>query len=259
MTFDPLIPAFHSYNENLRKSLLDKAFFIDKINGIANVLDYGCGDGSLLRLLYSMFPEMKFAGVDISAEMIREAKRLSEGLPIYYTKDVNEYPFFPNDTAIVVSSTIHEVYAYGDYDSIRIFWNYVFDHGYAYICVRDMMLDQSIEGLRTGKFDALKVRRKADPGRLADFEARWGSIDVEKNLIHFLMKYRYVENWTREVNENYFPINVQDFMKKVPSNYECIFWDHSPLLFTKNQILKDFGIHMEEPTHVKAIFKLVAE
>lgn len=49
---------------------------------------------------------------------------------------------------------------------------------------------------------------------LRSFEDVWGDVcDVRarkvnvKNLIHFLVKYRYVENWEREVQENYFPVS----------------------------------------------------
>lgn len=48
------------------------------------------------------------------------------------------------------------------------------------------------------------------------FEDRWGLIcDPDnkkvnaKNLVHFLIKYRYGENWDREVDENYLPVSQQ--------------------------------------------------
>ena len=46
------------------------------------------------------------------------------------------------------------------------------------------------------------------------FEDVWGAIcDVRakkvdtKRLFHFLIKYRYQENWAREVQENYLPVS----------------------------------------------------
>ncbi|MGA1049083.1 MAG: hypothetical protein ACO3UU_13830, partial [Minisyncoccia bacterium] len=41
---------------------------------------------------------------------------------------------------------------------------------------------------------------------LISFEKVWGSIFKDyRNFIHFLLKYRYTDNWEREVNENYLP------------------------------------------------------
>ena len=59
------------------------------------------------------------------------------------------------------------------------------------------------------KSDVMKIRSKNHPvikKELIDFSNKWGTIDNYKNLIHFLLKYRWKVNWNREVNENYFPI-----------------------------------------------------
>ena len=39
------------YNSRMRKSLLDKIFFMDKIDGCDRFLDYGCADGSMIKFL----------------------------------------------------------------------------------------------------------------------------------------------------------------------------------------------------------------
>ena len=52
------------YTENMRKSLMDKAFFIDKIDA-KHFVDFGCADGSLLKFLKTIFPNSaNYVGYD---------------------------------------------------------------------------------------------------------------------------------------------------------------------------------------------------
>lgn len=44
-----------------------------------SVLDVGCGNGWLVRLIASLVPEGAVAGIDLSDQMIREARELSAG------------------------------------------------------------------------------------------------------------------------------------------------------------------------------------
>lgn len=37
------------YTSGMQKSLADKLFFVDKVDDIDTVIDFGCADGSLLR------------------------------------------------------------------------------------------------------------------------------------------------------------------------------------------------------------------
>ncbi len=48
-----------------------------------------------------------------------------------------------------------------------------------------------------------KLRKKANLNQLYSFEKRSGSINNNyRNFIHFLLKYKYTDNWDREVNED---------------------------------------------------------
>jgi trans-aconitate methyltransferase len=66
---------FDKYTEEMRKSIWDKAFFMDKIIGEKFIVDFGCADGALICMLADMFPEMKFYGYDHLPEMIDRARK----------------------------------------------------------------------------------------------------------------------------------------------------------------------------------------
>lgn len=92
--------------------------------------------------------------------------------------------------------------------------------------------------------------------QLKEFENRWGKIDNNKSLIHYLLKYRYNTNWNREVRENYLPITKEEFFNIIPSSYEIVYYHHYTLPFTKDKIQEDFGIELKDNTHIKILLKL---
>ena len=67
------IEDYQVYNDRMRRSMWDKAFFMDKVPGAELILDYGCADGSLVRFLSELFPAMRFIGFDIDPVMIAAA------------------------------------------------------------------------------------------------------------------------------------------------------------------------------------------
>ena len=68
------IVDLNRYNLSMSKSLIDKIFFMDKIDDTIKVIvDYGCADGALIRFLAPLFPEMTFIGYDKNEEMISRA------------------------------------------------------------------------------------------------------------------------------------------------------------------------------------------
>lgn len=118
---------------------------------------------------------------------------------------------------MILSSVIHEVYSYGDNQSVNEFWRQVFNENFRYIAIRDLTPRKSIDRMSDIN-DVSRVLHNANPTHLAEFQSIWGNISNNKNLVHFLMKYKWVENWAREVRENYFPITIEEFLSKVPNN-----------------------------------------
>lgn len=63
-----------TYITNMQKSMIDKLFFLDKID-VQNIIDYGCADATMLKTIYRLFPEIKLSGYDINPKMLVEAKK----------------------------------------------------------------------------------------------------------------------------------------------------------------------------------------
>ena len=95
------------------------------------------------------------------------------------------------------------------------------------------------------------------------FEDEWGSIcDLEsgrvnvKRLIHFLIKYRYQDNWKREVKEDYLPISqdkltywLEDYM-----GYSIVHKQSSNLEFYHKRWAKDFKLNVPDNGNFKRRF-----
>ena len=107
------------------------------------------------------------------------------------------------------------------------------------------------------KDEDIETIRNYNPKSLKDYEDIWGSIKDKKNFVHNLQKYKYIENWSREVRENYFPITLEKLLALIPSNYRITYSDHYTLPYTAHQIKRDFGIKLDEKTHFKFILKKV--
>lgn len=104
--------------------------------------------------------------------------------------------------------------------------------------------------------DVKKVEELADSKYLQSFEDRWGTIDNNyRTFVHFLLKYRYTDNWDREVNENYLPVSLETVKKKIPSSYSIVYEKNFILNFIQEQVKKDFDVEITHSTHTKLILK----
>lgn len=246
------------YTEGMRKSLLDKVYFMDKVDAKIFV-DYGCADGALIKFLHSLFPEYTYIGYDISPEMVDRAKDSFDTLPenVMFSDnwdDVIEQVSTAEGVALILSSVIHEVYSYGTAKDTQEFLERVTGEAWDYIILRDMVPSMTIDR-QSDINDVRQIMIGADQTLLNDFERRWGSIESNRNLVHFLMKYRYTDNWEREVRENYFPVTREEFFQLIPREYSIAFYEHFRLPYAVKTIRKDFGITLRDNTHLKVIFE----
>jgi len=255
------------YRTEMAKSMIDKLFFIDKINpGL--IVDFGCADGTMLKYIRDLKPDIILIGYDVSQEMIDIAKSKNE---IWQEYDEEQIPVFTSDwtlierlvkyhtskgveCAITLSSVIHEVYSYGTEDTIKQFWKRLFNTEFSYIVVRDMLLSKnSVHDSEIG--DIQKIYNSQNP-HIEEFETMWGKISNYKNLLHYLLKFRYNKNWFRELRENYLPITLEDMMSKIPTEkYSYDFYSHYLLPFIEQSVKEEFDIKLSEPTHIKLILK----
>lgn len=244
------------YTTGMQKSLNDKLFFIDKVDGIDRIVDFGCADGAFLREMYKINPDIDYVGYDNNVEMITQARNSTDCEKFKNIRFTDEYAFSnTNNTLLNLSSVIHEIYSYSQPDEINTFWNNVLYKNYKYIAIRDFCISKSINR-QSDINDYTKVIQNADKEQIDEYESIWESLRDNRNLVHYLMKYRYTENWNREVRENYFPITLETLLSMIPTyRYEIVYFEDYILSFTKNQIKEDFNIDLHDNTHVKLLLK----
>lgn len=258
------IKNYQFYTNEMKKGLADKLFFIDKGAVFSNldlIFDYGCADGALLNEISEIAPDKTLVGFDLDSLMIERAKERNINNSHFFN-EFEKAAFYATlgsrkSWAILCSSIIHEVYSYGTPESIQDFWFNLNNGDHDYIIIRDMGISEKdlfFKGLDGKMLKA--VFEKADPEQLKDYINVWGDFYNNKDLIHFLYKYRYLDNWQREVRENYFPVTLEDYDRKINFNkFEIIHKEHYLLPFQKEIIKKDFDVDFEANTHIKMILK----
>jgi hypothetical protein len=254
------ISNLQSYIDGMNYSMRDKLFFTGMIN-FDVIVDFGCADGTFLEELSRTNPGVKLIGYDLDDTMLSKAKsRL--GKKALFTNNWNEaikYTTGFTNPLLNLSSVIHEVYSYSRPNVISKFWNeQVFGGDFRYITIRDMIPSLEIDKQEIGHFkdDVRKVRSKSDKFYLDSFEKKWGTIsDNYRTFVHYLMKYRFTDNWDREVNENYLPVSLETVKSKIPSDYKIVYEEDFLLPFLKQQVKKDFNVELIHSTHTKMIIK----
>ena len=254
------ISNLQSYIEGMNYSMKDKLFFTDIVD-FDVIVDFGCADGTFLEELSKIKPNVKLIGYDLDDEMLSKAQsRLGKKVLVtnnWY--DAVKYTSSFRNPLLNLSSVIHEVYSYSRPNVISQFWNsQVFGGDFKYITIRDMIPSIEIEKQEISHFkdDVRKVRSKTDRFYLDSFEKKWGTISNNyRTFVHYLMKYRYTENWDREVNENYLPVSLETVKSKIPGDYKIIYEEDFLLQFLKDQVKKDFNVELTHSTHTKMILK----
>lgn len=255
------IADYGVYTGGMRKSMNDKLWFVGKIDGATEIVDYGCADGALLKYVSDSMPDVfSLKGIDIDKRMLDMA-RSNVGCD-FFTPD--EYVSGCLDSAknacLNCGSVIHEVYSYGTEQDIEKFWNFAFDTGFRYISIRDMamtIVDAPPDGeLYDAIHEVLDNRTYAkqffDYGWRNDEPIDW------RFLVHFLLKYRYVENWEREKNEQYLPLYMEEILLKIPTDkYRVKWFEHYTLPFLKDRVHEDFGIILNKKTHYKLLLERI--
>jgi len=254
------ISNYDKYIADMEKGMSDKLFFINDVD-FDVVVDFGCADGTFLSKLQKIKPNAKIIGYDLDDEMLKKAsdKLGKKALLTSNWSDVIIEVSKYRNPLLNLSSVIHEVYSYSHANVIKKFWeNQVFGGDFKWITIRDMIPSVQMHRNEIDKFkeDVEKVRSKADPRYLSSFEDRWDNIGNNyRTFVHFLLKYKYTDNWSREVNENYLPVTLETLKKKIPDSYKIVKEDSFVLPFIQEQIYKDFEVKITHSTHVKMIIR----
>jgi len=253
-----LIKNYDVYTTEMAKSMKDKLFFLDKLGDVNCIVDYGCADGMMLEILHGINDSIELHGIDIDAEMIERAReRCSYAeFTVASTPYIDE-EFDYSSAALNLSSVIHEIYSYCTKEQVDAFWEAMRSSGYRYIVIRDMISNLADEVSDTE--DVERVRNIPElAAKLEEFEQIWGGIEKRKNLIHFLLKYRYDLNWSREVRENYLPMSHDAILRIFEgTGYKVKYDEQFTLGFTHDVVLKDIGVEIKDVTHLKLILELV--
>lgn len=268
------ISDYGVYTDGMRKSMTDKTWFLNMIDGAKGIIDYGCADGALLQYIADAMPGVfDLTGIDIDEEMLKLAGvnlscNCEQSITLFTPDQFSDISASTSISCLNCGSVIHEVYSYGTPESVKKFWDFVFNSGFQYIAIRDMamskidiltsdsMLDDAISKIiryNTAHPDA-KTRFLA---YLEQLKSDGNDVATWRDIVHYLLKYRYVANWDREMQENYLPLLTEEVLLKIPSNYRVKYYEHYTLPYLKDQVMKDFGIDLNTKTHYKLLLERV--
>ena len=265
------IDDMKDYTSRMTKSIDDKLFFLEYLNDIPKnrlgcIVDFGCADGSLLNKLYDL-DYANLIGFDNNWEMIEIARKNNDNISFVGNLDIvrercrriKHFVGSRTKNVLILSSVIHEVLHYSTNEEIQEFWKFVFDERlFDVIIIRDMMPSFSINKKTPMKdYSKLVMNEKTDIEQVNEFHKYFGKMKINyKNFVHYLLKYRYKENWNRECSENYFPIYKEELELLIPENYSKVYETHHVLPYIHQRTIDELGININENTHLKLILDI---
>lgn len=268
------ISDYGTYTDGMRKSMTDKTWFLNMIDGAKEIVDYGCADGALLQYIADAMPGVfDLTGIDIDEEMLKLANvnlscNCDQPIALFTPEQFSDISASTYVSCLNCGSVIHEVYSYGTPESIEKFWDFVFNSGFQYIAIRDMAMSKidisASFNVIDDAFWKINTYNQDNPDAFKRFNKFLRYIglnqieaDTWRDIIHYLLKYRYVTNWDREMRENYLPLLTEEILLKIPSNYRVKYYEHYTLPYLKDQVMKDFGIDLNTKTHYKLLLERV--
>ncbi len=253
--------GFNTYKLNLKKSMEDKLFFLNKIDihKYDLIVDFGCGTGELLRKIERHRPLIdgfQLIGYDTSEEMIKEASSVSLGLPILFTnewatvkKRLNSLK--ASKSLIIFSSVLHEIEPEEQRKIIHNIMPY-FDT----VVIRDMKRPSNNEPISNNT--RKRILKQVGSWQAEMFEKKWGKIRDKENLYRFFLMNEFVENFESEVEEDYFSVLWSDIAWTLEENgFKPKYVESFILPYRKEQVKKRFNHDMKDFTHRKAIYDKV--
>lgn len=249
------------YNVRLAKHAQQKAQFmalpIVKAQRCGVWVDYGCADGQVTKFISYECDEA--IGYDRHASEKWPQYGLSN-LQFAYTFDrlmekLNSLsPATRNDgVGVFLGSILHEIYSeHLDY----ALWDRVNELQPKIVVIRDMCLWPE-PPLQIREMLADKIRETAQemyPEHWRSFTMKWGW--SWKHCVHWLLKYRYRGNWEYEMLEDYMVVTPKMLVDTMASHgYYPLHLEAKRVSFIEEQWVRDFGLDIEHPTHVVAVFK----
>lgn len=260
------------YLERMQGPMKDKLFFVDQLpKNVRIFIDYGCADGALLYHLHlaKRNENCYYFGFDEDYGFIASAK--SKGIPnaVFSTsfEGLMHEVFMVQETidpeaktVLILSSVLHEIQSYLSHSDINKVYDEFFGIGPDYVVIRDMGVDPEMFDNPVFIQDTHSVIDGCDQDTdlsiaLKTYIEKWGDIDVYGRFIHFLLKYKYTDNWIRELNEDYL-INLDELHEDLYLyGYDMVYQRYYALPYIKDIVKKDFGVEIEDNTHFQIIAK----
>ena len=105
-TVDQFTAEAENYDSYHKMASMDHPDIVAEleVEPFEDVLDCGCGTGSLLRLLAGHFPGKRFTGIDITPKMIEVAKSQSPDSVEFIVGDCENLPFKDESFDVVICS-----------------------------------------------------------------------------------------------------------------------------------------------------------
>lgn len=233
-----------TYLRKMRNTFKDKAWWVKNIpEDVDTIVDFGCADGSFIRYLKERkLPVSNYVGVEGNHDFLEECK--AKGIPCFESLDeaVTEGKIDPSRSLLVLNSVLHEVAYYNG--SIQFLFYNISTLGFKYIVIRDMMAgDYGLYSSRTEKELKEEIWKHHDlEEKLKDFRECHGDIHDGRTAIHFLLKYFYDENWSRECQENYLSLDYGELNKLIrETGYDIRFQKFYALPYLIGKWKKDFN------------------
>jgi len=239
------------YNDSMRKPMMDKLFFIDKVDADIFV-DFGCADGSMIKMLNDIFPNHKYLGFDINLTMLKLAKDNNKKSNVKFYSDWSELlldlekKYAGLKKCLVMSSVLHEI------DNKTEFFHFINFKSFDYLVIRDMFLSDdnylTVPQLM-GVLDKIPQQIRKHYGTKL-FET--------KNIIQAMFKSYYKHNLAHELKEDYFSF-TKSHIHELEMKYHMkpLFKEFFLLTYWKDTLLNDFGFSFGKlTTHTKLIYKI---
>lgn len=201
----PEITNYNTYLARMDVSLPDKAFFVYRAPLARVIVDFGCAAGNLFRYIRSISnQEYIMIGYDNDRAM-RELASESADIVCGTMEELQEtiehtlaaHNLTMKNVLFNFSSVLHEMNSY-EIDDIFSFIN---DLRPGYVSIRDMKFrrKKEIPG------NTFRVFDKKYLNQFHSFLAHRGILFPDlADFAEYLLKYKYTENWERELEEHYF-------------------------------------------------------
>ncbi len=219
------------------------------------VLDVGCADGVVTIEMARMFPETHFHGIDINPEFISIARDHSAGLHNVTFETVYLRNLLAREQkydAVTFCSVLHEFASYGEgltsvVKALADAHELLKKKGR--IVIRDMIFSEYKRNTDFGMKSVIEkiYAKKGLVELIADFETYFGKLNDIYTINHFLLKYKYSDNWDREGKENYVPVTFDQYEQIFSLLGMKVLYKNSQLLpYFEQTWIEDFGFTLQE-------------